>query len=129
MFESIRKHSKFVMILLFLLIIPSFIFVGVNQNYFTESSVIVARVDGHEIKQADWENAHRMESDRLRAENPNIDRSEEHTSELQSPDHLVCRLLLEKKKQNKRSNHRKINTSQSKTTNTARATVRNSEKR
>src|SRR5207244_11799577 len=28
-------------------------------------------------------------------------RSEEHTSELQSPDHLVCRLLLEKKKYNK----------------------------
>src|SRR5258708_20864420 len=27
-------------------------------------------------------------------------RSEEHTSELQSPDHLVCRLLLEKKKIN-----------------------------
>src|SRR5258708_15590233 len=27
------------------------------------------------------------------------ERSEEHTSELQSPDHLVCRLLLEKKKQ------------------------------
>src|SRR5207244_11854668 len=26
-------------------------------------------------------------------------RSEEHTSELQSPDHLVCRLLLEKKKE------------------------------
>src|SRR5258708_9902273 len=26
-----------------------------------------------------------------------IERSEEHTSELQSPDHLVCRLLLEKK--------------------------------
>src|SRR5258708_36682607 len=29
------------------------------------------------------------------------DRSEEHTSELQSPDHLVCRLLLEKKKNKK----------------------------
>src|SRR5258708_22527520 len=28
-------------------------------------------------------------------------RSEEHTSELQSPDHLVCRLLLEKKKKHK----------------------------
>src|SRR5438552_9203839 len=27
-------------------------------------------------------------------------RSEEHTSELQSPDHLVCRLLLEKKHTN-----------------------------
>src|SRR5258708_20287615 len=31
-----------------------------------------------------------------------VGRSEEHTSELQSPDHLVCRLLLEKKK--KRTN-------------------------
>src|SRR5258708_17725904 len=29
---------------------------------------------------------------------PESGRSEEHTSELQSPDHLVCRLLLEKKK-------------------------------
>src|SRR5258708_30343059 len=29
-------------------------------------------------------------------------RSEEHTSELQSPDHLVCRLLLEKKKKKQR---------------------------
>src|SRR5258708_26785052 len=29
-------------------------------------------------------------------------RSEEHTSELQSPDHLVCRLLLEKKKKQDR---------------------------
>src|SRR5258708_18210401 len=26
-----------------------------------------------------------------------VERSEEHTSELQSPDHIVCRLLLEKK--------------------------------
>src|SRR5258708_26968485 len=32
-------------------------------------------------------------------------RSEEHTSELQSPDHLVCRLLLEKKKQQRRTAH------------------------
>src|SRR5258708_19326536 len=29
---------------------------------------------------------------------PDTQRSEEHTSELQSPDHLVCRLLLQKKK-------------------------------
>src|SRR5258708_17709803 len=32
-------------------------------------------------------------------------RSEEHTSELQSPDHLVCRLLLEKKKKKHRRQH------------------------
>src|SRR5258708_10050895 len=31
-----------------------------------------------------------------------LKRSEEHTSELQSPDHLVCRLLLEKKKRENR---------------------------
>src|SRR5690348_17792446 len=33
-------------------------------------------------------------------------RSEEHTSELQSPVHLVCRLLLEKKKTNIQTNDR-----------------------
>src|SRR5256885_6635426 len=33
------------------------------------------------------------------------ERSEEHTSELQSPCNLVCRLLLEKKKKNKRRSH------------------------
>src|SRR5207244_12859694 len=33
--------------------------------------------------------------ERLAPGNRKIDRSEEHTSELQSPDHLVCRLLLE----------------------------------
>src|SRR5258708_30635544 len=32
-------------------------------------------------------------------------RSEEHTSELQSPDHLVCRLLLEKKKKQYHTPH------------------------
>src|SRR5690625_5768071 len=38
--------------------------------------------------------------ERLRDEKPSvIVRSEEHTSELQSRGHLVCRLLLEKKKQ------------------------------
>src|SRR5258708_24915485 len=35
-------------------------------------------------------------------------RSEEHTSELQSPDHLVCRLLLEKKKKKAKLTHIEI---------------------
>src|SRR5258708_28734584 len=34
----------------------------------------------------------------ISTQHPPLRRSEEHTSELQSPDHLVCRLLLEKKK-------------------------------
>src|SRR2546426_9080819 len=37
-------------------------------------------------------------------------RSEEHTSELQSPCNLVCRLLLEKKKKNKRTQIKPTNT-------------------
>src|SRR2546422_6280202 len=36
--------------------------------------------------------------DKLAAEGRDAERSEEHTSELQSRLHLVCRLLLEKKK-------------------------------
>src|SRR5690348_17798278 len=40
----------------------------------------------------------RRAEDHLRA-GVAVARSEEHTSELQSPVHLVCRLLLEKKKQ------------------------------
>src|SRR5437764_9929522 len=42
------------------------------------------------------------------ARQPEEDRSEEDTSELQSPMYLVCRLLLEKKK--KKNNMRKIQT-------------------
>ena len=73
MLESIRKHSKFGMILLFLLVIPSFVLVGIDQSYFSESSPVVARVDGQEIKQSDWDNAHRIESDRIRTQSPSVD--------------------------------------------------------
>src|SRR5215217_6572271 len=44
---------------------------------------------------------------------PNADRSEEHTSELQSRQYLVCRLLLEKKKKIKHNkNHKQKNKKQ-----------------
>src|SRR3712207_7055995 len=46
-----------------------------------------------------WERCHkRMRRDRFRLREGTM-RSEEHTSELQSRQYLVCRLLLEKKKQ------------------------------
>src|SRR5207244_8324826 len=48
---------------------------------------------GNALRAVAIEAVHVRRLDRHRAE-----RSEEHTSELQSPDHLVCRLLLEKKK-------------------------------
>src|SRR5256885_12297786 len=40
---------------------------------------------------------------------PPADRSEEHTSELQSPCNLVCRLLLEKKKKKTKQHSQKLN--------------------
>src|SRR5256885_9254201 len=41
----------------------------------------------------------------VRADDAAAPRSEEHTSELQSPCNLVCRLLLEKKKKNNKLSH------------------------
>src|SRR5256885_10952779 len=43
---------------------------------------------------------------RIPRESEDRDRSEEHTSELQSPCNLVCRLLLEKKNKNKYTTNR-----------------------
>src|SRR5947208_13551925 len=49
-----------------------------NSEYTGKSTIMDGKVEGDAISFS-------------------ITRSEEHTSELQSPDHLVCRLLLEKK--------------------------------
>src|SRR5258708_24845517 len=48
-------------------------------------------------------------SSSLRCPDRKKSRSEEHTSELQSPDHLVCRLLLEKKKKTTTCNGKRRN--------------------
>src|SRR5688572_31260877 len=49
-------------------------------------------------RRARSERLHRVEHDPRRLGRRTADRSEEHTSELQSQSNLVCRLLLEKKK-------------------------------
>ena len=73
MFESIRNNSKWLMLVLFLLVIPSFVLVGIDSSYFSGSSPVVARVDGSDITKDEWDNAHRIESDRLRAQQPGLD--------------------------------------------------------
>src|SRR4051794_41329268 len=55
----------------------------------------------HEKVEADWAGA--MRKHNFPYHDLGLTRSEEHTSELQSPVHLVCRLLLEKKKKKKLS--------------------------
>ncbi|MEO5659480.1 MAG: SurA N-terminal domain-containing protein [Polaromonas sp.] len=73
MFDFIRKHTKWTMALLFLLIVPSFILVGMNSNRSTEKGTVVARVDGTEITQPEWDREHLKEVDRLRSSMPTLD--------------------------------------------------------
>jgi peptidyl-prolyl cis-trans isomerase D len=74
MFEFIRKHSKFVMILLFALVIPSFVFFGMDgYKRSQETGKAVATVDGHDITQGEWDAAHRQNVERMRAQAPGID--------------------------------------------------------
>jgi peptidyl-prolyl cis-trans isomerase D len=74
MFDFIRKHTKVTMALLFLLIVPSFVLFGLDgYNRSREQSVAVAKVDGKEIIQSEWDRAHQQEVDRLRASAPTLD--------------------------------------------------------
>jgi len=74
MFDFVRNHSKLMMILLFALIIPSFVLFGIDgYRKFTDKGQVVATVDGQTITQAEWDAAHRAETDRLRASMPGID--------------------------------------------------------
>jgi peptidyl-prolyl cis-trans isomerase D len=74
MFDFVRKHNKIMQWLLFLLIFPSFVLFGLEgYNRYKERGETVAKVDGREITQADWDNAHKSEVDRLRQQMPTLD--------------------------------------------------------
>jgi peptidyl-prolyl cis-trans isomerase D len=74
MFDFVRKHMKVMQFLLFLLIFPSFVLVGINgYNRLKEKGETVAKVDGQEIAQGDWDAAHKLEVDRLRQSMPTLD--------------------------------------------------------
>src|SRR5436305_2209667 len=57
-------------------------------------------IAGHESRRL-HRNGARISRTKCAVQGSNLRRSEEHTSELQSRPHLVCRLLLEKKKKKK----------------------------
>jgi peptidyl-prolyl cis-trans isomerase D len=74
MFDTVRNNAKIMMGLLFLLIIPSFVMFGIEgYSRFNDRGAAVARVDGQKITQAEWDEAHKREVDRIRAQMPNID--------------------------------------------------------
>ena len=74
MFDFVRQHTKIMMGLMFMLIIPSFVMFGIDgYTRFRENGTAVARVGSTDISQAEWDNAHKQQIDRMRAQMPNLD--------------------------------------------------------
>jgi peptidyl-prolyl cis-trans isomerase D len=74
MFDYVRKHIRIMQLLLFVLIVPSFVLFGLEgYNRSNEKGEVVAVVDGQEISQSEWDNAHRQEVDRIRQQMPTLD--------------------------------------------------------
>jgi peptidyl-prolyl cis-trans isomerase D len=67
MFEFIRTHQRLMQFLLLLLILPSFVLVGVSQYEKRSDSDGVATVDGRKISQQEWEAAQRRQLEQARA--------------------------------------------------------------
>lgn len=74
MFDFVRKHTKLMMIIMFLVIFPAFVLVGVDgYSRITAGGQAVAVVGNHTIDEAEWDAAHKREVDRMRAQMPTID--------------------------------------------------------
>ena len=74
MFDFVRRHTRIMQFLLFLLIFPSFVLFGIDgYNRFRDKGETVATVDGQDITQSEWDNAHRAQVERMRASMPNVD--------------------------------------------------------
>lgn len=75
MFDFIRKHTRWALGFVVLLIIPSFVFFGVEgyTKFRDAARTKVATVDGQTITQAEWDAAHQRNIDRLRRQMPGID--------------------------------------------------------
>lgn len=66
MFETVRTHQKLMMGVLLLLIIPSFVLVGVNTYDTSGAADTIATVGDRKISQVEFENAQRDQIDRYR---------------------------------------------------------------
>lgn len=73
MFDFVRKHNKLFQILLVLLILPSFILVGVHSFDNPGGDDVVAKVDRQKITQAELDNATRTMAERMRSQQPDTD--------------------------------------------------------
>ena len=97
MFDTVRNNSKLMMGLLFLLVIPSFVMFGLEgYSRFTDKAAAVAKVDGQKITQQEWDDAHKREVDRIRAQVPNVDPKllDSHQARLATLEQMVNERLL-----------------------------------
>jgi peptidyl-prolyl cis-trans isomerase D len=74
MFDFVRSHNRVLQVMLGIVIIPVFGFVGLS-NYLqpNEAAVPVASVDGHDITHADWDAKRRQDIELIRSRNPQVD--------------------------------------------------------
>lgn len=98
MFDFVRNHTRLALGFMLLLIIPSFIFFGVQgyARFADAANESVAKVDGVAIMRAEWENEHKRRIDQLRRQAPNLDPALFDTPQLRQEvlDSLVQRQLL-----------------------------------
>ena len=75
MFEFIRTHSRLTLGFLLLLIIPSFIFFGVDgYSRFTEGgNATVAKIDGQSVTRSEWDQLHQRSVERQRRQDKALD--------------------------------------------------------
>jgi len=75
MFDFVRKHTRILQFVLVLLIFPSFVFFGIQgySRFTGGENEPVAKVDGHNITQAEWSAAQREQVERVRRQMPGVD--------------------------------------------------------
>jgi peptidyl-prolyl cis-trans isomerase D len=74
MFDFVRKHTKIMMFLMFLLIIPAFVLVGINGfKGLGSGGETVAKIGSYSVKQEEWDATHKSEVDRVRSTQPTLD--------------------------------------------------------
>ncbi|MDP1535981.1 MAG: SurA N-terminal domain-containing protein [Burkholderiales bacterium] len=75
MFDFVRNHTRVLFFVVVLLILPSFVFFGVQgyTQFNDPAGVAVARVDGQKISRAEWDASHRRQAAQMRRQMPNLD--------------------------------------------------------
>jgi peptidyl-prolyl cis-trans isomerase D len=75
MFDFVRTHSRLTLAFLLLLIIPSFVFFGIEgyTRFTSGAAETVAKVSGQSVTRAEWDQVHQRLVDRVRRQQPGLD--------------------------------------------------------